>query len=208
MNSPRVNLLNKNEQRYQGAVSRRFMLVSLVITPIMLVAVLSSIKLIQYSGVKSQLTSSEEIWEDLEPRLALYKAENQGLVANKKVMDLFDSWKESQGSFVQLLEEMQETVPENVQFSRLSIRGSQVSAAYANPVDTTINYELVIEGISQGERAENQVIDFRKELLTGERMASTFSDIKLSSLRKRSGKEGMNMREFQLKGESPVGGEK
>ena len=208
MNSPRVNLLKKSEQRYQGAVSRRFMLVSLVITPIMLVAVLSSIKLIQYSGVKSQLTSSEEIWADLEPRLELYKAENQGLVANKKVMDLFDSWKESQGSFVELLDEIQDTVPENVQFTRLSIRGAQTSVAYADPNDTTLNYELTLEGISQGERAENQVIDFRKDLLAGERMASRFADVKLSSLRKRSGKEGINMREFQLKGESSTGGRK
>ena len=127
MNYPRVNLLKKNEQRFQGAVSRKFIFISAVVAPILLISVLSGIKLIQYSGVQSQLLSSREIWEDLEPRLVLYKEERRGLNMNRTGLDLFNGWNETQASFVKLLTDIQANVPEQIQFTRLSVRSQPTS---------------------------------------------------------------------------------
>ena len=69
MSYPRVNLIKKTERRYQGAVSRRFTLVSIVVTPILLIALLSGVKLIQYGSIRADLSASREIWKGLEPRL-------------------------------------------------------------------------------------------------------------------------------------------
>jgi len=200
MNPARVNLLKKTEQRYQGAVSRRFMLASVVITPIMVIAALSGIKLVQYTGVQAELRASREIWADLEPKLELFMDENKGLVANRKMLDLIGGWEASQGSFVELLEDIQRTVPENIQFTRLSVRGKSTVATFADPADMELDYALEVEGISQGERAETQVIDLRRNLLACERIESTFSSLKLASLRKRNGGGGVNVRDFRLVG--------
>jgi hypothetical protein len=207
MNSPRVNLLKKSEQRYQGAVSRRFLTVSLVITPIMLIAVLSGIKLVQYTGVQSQLKSSREIWADLEPKLDLFKEENRGLVANRTILELFEGWKGSQASFVKLLDDIQGTVPENIQFTRLSVRSARAPSVYAAPEDMELAYNLVIEGVSQGDQAESEVINLRKELLGCEQIGATFDTLKLAALRKRSSNANLNLREFRLEGETADGGE-
>ena len=98
MKYPRVNLLKKSEQRYQGAVSRRFMLVSSVITPIILIAILSGVKLIQFAGVQSDLESSRKIWGDLKPRLALHQDEQRCLNGNEKILELIGGWRSTQVS--------------------------------------------------------------------------------------------------------------
>jgi hypothetical protein len=197
---PRVNLLKKSEQRYQGAVSRRFILISAVVAPILLIAILSGVKLIQYSGVKSELTTSRELWKDLEPKLTLFKDKNRGLVVNRNVLELFEGWNNSQASFVELLDDIQGTVPGQIQFTRLSVRSDSAEPVYTAADEMQLKFELVIEGRSQGELAENYVIDLQKDLLGREKIASTFDSIKLSSMRKRQSVSGESLREFRLEG--------
>ncbi|MBT8043034.1 MAG: hypothetical protein KJN98_07670, partial [Pontiella sp.] len=174
MSGPRVNFLKKSEQRYQGAVSRRFMLVGVVVTPIVVIALLSSIKLVQYTSVKSDLKTSREIWADLEPRLELFKNENRGLVTNHKVMELLDGWQNSQASLVGLLTDIQDAVPANIQFTRLSIRSAMKSSTYDSPEDMQLAYDLIVEGISQGDEAETGALRLPRELLAAEEVRTTF----------------------------------
>jgi hypothetical protein len=207
MKYPRVNLLKKSEQRYQGAVSRRFMLISIVATPIFLIAILSGVKLIQFGGVQSNLKSSREIWVDLKPRLSLYEDEQRGLNTNKEALALIEGWKNTQVSQHGLISEIQVVVPGNIQLTRLSIRSQPGTSIYAEPEDFGLKYKLMLQGIAEGSRAENSVIGLRRNLLDMDLMKATFESVKLASLRKRSGKEGQNMREFLLEGFSPEGEE-
>ena len=207
MNYPRVNLLNKNEQRYQGAVSRKFIFISAVVAPVLLVALLSGVKLIQYSGVQSTLSSSRDIWDDLEPRLALYKDERRGLAMNRSALGLFDGWKNSQTSFVKLLTDIQTRVPENIQFTRLSIRSQPAASVFTTAEGMALTYDLRIEGKSQGELAENHVIGLQNDLLESEQIGSAFDSLKLASMHKLQGEKDKNVRAFRLEGKSSVEGE-
>jgi hypothetical protein len=208
MNYPRVNLLKKSEQRYQGAVSRRFLLVSIIVTPILFITFLSAIKLIQYTAVKSHLNSSQEVWEGLEPRLELYKAEQRGLAGNKRGLELIAAWQGTKVPLSQLLNEIQDTVPGGVQLTRLAIRSEPKSSVYDKPKDFVLDYTLTVQGVAQGERAEDAVIGMVKDLLRPEGMKATFDSVELGSMRKRAGKDGETMREFRLTGSGTEGGGK
>jgi hypothetical protein len=207
MNSTRVNLLKKSEQRYQGAVSRRFTFISIVVTPILFIAILSGVKLIQFGGIQSNLKSSREIWEDLKPRLALYKEEQRGLNRNTDALELIAGWRSTLISQNGLISEIQGVVPENIQLTRLSIRSTPDRSVYMEPEEFQLKYKLSVQGVAEGNRAENSVIDLRKRLLETELMNTTFESMKLASMRKRSGKNGQNTREFLLEGFSPEGEE-
>lgn len=198
---PRVNLLKKSEQRYQGAVSRRFIFVSAVVTPILLIATLSAVKLVQFSGVQTELKESRQIWEQIEPQLNLYEKENKGLHKNQDALALYDGWEESQVSFVKLLDDIQATVPSNIQFTRLSLRSEMKQATYAEKGDLGLDFRLVIEGVSEGARAENDVIQLRRNLVGCKQVGDIFDSLKLASLRKRENLGGENLREFRLLGE-------
>lgn len=206
MNYKRVNLLKKSEQRYQGMVSRRFVLVSMVATPILLIAALSGIKLVQYTGVQSELKASREIWKTLEPKLALFNEEKMGLADHRQILSLFEGWRASQAPVIELLEGIQDSVPDNIQFTRLSLRSDFTRALYETADDMALNYKLVIEGLSQGDMAESDVIHLQRELLACEVVESAFESIKLTAMRKRQDAKRITMREFRLEGSTQQGG--
>ncbi len=206
MNYPRVNLLKKSEQRYQGAVSRRFVLVCVVVVPILFITALSGIKLIQYTSVQSSLKSNRELWTSLEPRLESYMNERKSLSENQRAMELIEGWQGTQLPLSDLLAEIQDSVPENVQLTRVAIRNESGKSVYDKPTDFSKDYSLAVQGVAQGERAEEVVIALLKDLLKTEHMGATFKSAKLGSMRKRIGAEGQTMQEFRLDGSSVKGG--
>lgn len=206
MNYPRVNLLRKSEQRYQGAVSRRFIMVSAVITPILLIAVLSGIKMVQYSNVQKELKANRVIWKDLEPKLKLFTEEHQSLNANRTILALFEGWKESELPFVVMLDQIQSAVPANVQFTRLSLKGEVSPGIYEKPEDMQLNYSLLIEGLSQGDRAEDDVWKFHRDLLGNDTVAHSFDTVDLADMRKQRSSAGISVREFRIVGSNTKGG--
>ena len=208
MSYPRVNLLKKSERRYQGAVSRRFMLVSIVVTPILFIALLSGVKLIQYGGVQADLKASREIWKTLEPKLAVALDQQRGLKTNRQALSLINGWKDSQVSMEALLLDIQEAIPENVRLTRVSIRSEVKASLYRDADELDLDYRLALQGVSQGEQAEDTVINLRRDLLKKEHLSTIFDSVKLISMRKRSGADGENMREFSFEGLGAEGEEK
>jgi hypothetical protein len=206
MTYPRVNLLYKNERRFQGAVSQKFILISAIATPLLLVGILAGIQFVHYTWVQSNLRTSREIWKNLQPRIALYQEERQGLGTTKQAFDLFQGWEDSKVSLDALLADIQDIVPEEIQFTRLSLRSANHSAVYKTVADLKLDCSLTIQGLAHGERAEHEVIDFRKTLLESEQVESMFETVRLASMRKRLDKDGSSMREFTLQGESLEGG--
>lgn len=202
MSHPRVNLLKKSERRYQGAVSRRFMLVSIVVTPILLIAVLSGIKLIQYGSIRSDLTASREIWSGLEPRLAVAVEQQRSLKLNREALELFNAWQDSMVPMEALLLDIQRAIPESIQLKRISIRSNVRSSRYRNADDLELNYRLVLNGIAKGPEAVDAASGLRRTLLDQPQLASMFDSMKLSSMRKQRGAEGVDIREFTYEGSS------
>lgn len=206
MTYPRVNLLKKNEQRYQGAVSQKFILIGAVAAPILLIALISGVQMIQFRLVKSKLQSSHEIWKELEPRLTLYTGERRGLETSRKALGLFEGWNNSQTSFVKLLNDIQEVVPENIQFTRLSVRSQPSASLYTDAKEMKLDFSLVVEGNSQGARAENHVMGLRKDLLTCEQVGCIFDSLELASMRKRESATGKSICDFRFEGKATKGG--
>jgi hypothetical protein len=206
MTYPRVNLLKKSEQRYQGVVSRQFVLIGIIAVPIMLIALLSAIKLVRYSSIQSNLKSSRALWESLEPRIAQFQLQRQELASNQKALGLIEGWQASKVPMERVLLDIQTAVPENIQLTRLSVRSEAKAAVYKSAKDMAMASRLILQGISHGERAEESVINLRKDLLTKESLASVFNSINLGSLRKRAGQGASSTREFMIEGSSSEGG--
>ena len=202
---PRVNLLKKNELRYQGVVSFNFILLCGIGTPVLLILFAIGLYFVHTLSIKSELKSSHALWAGMEPRLEAHKKENLGWVTNRKILDLFEGWKASKVSFVTLLDEVQEVVPDTVQFTRMSVRTGESRPLYKTAKELQLDYSMIIEGNAQGAQAENQVIDFQKDLLACKEIGVAFDSLKLASLRKSTDAQGASMREFRLIGESQEG---
>lgn len=205
MTYPRVNLLKKDEQRYQGIVSRGFILLCGIGVPTLLILISAVVLFTYNAGIQSEIALNQAFWETLEPRLKKHAQGTQGLSTNKKVLDLFMGWETSQASFYKLLNDVQGSVPEMVQFTRLSVRTGESKLIYKTPAELQLDYSLVIEGVAEGGQAENEVITLQKDLLACEQIGNTFDTLKLDSMKKRAAAAGESFREFRLVGEAGEG---
>jgi hypothetical protein len=96
--------------------------------------------------------------------------------------------------------DIQKSIPENIQLTRISIRSEVKTSRYRNADELELGYRLILQGISQGEQAEDAVINLRRDLLIRDHLAAIFDSVKLISMRKRRGPDDENMREFSLEG--------
>ncbi len=207
MSYPRINLLKKSEQRYQGVVSRRFTVVTAMVTPILFVALFCGIKLLQYHNVHSEMVVCRDLWTDYEPRLASYKKEKRFLKSNHQILTLFKGWEDSQLPLVSLLNEIQDIVPGNIQFTRLSLRGDVSPKIYETAENMQMDYAMQIDGVSQGDRAEDEIWQMHRDLLANGVVDSIFDSVELEGMRKRQRAGEDNLREFRIVGKSKAGGE-
>jgi len=165
---------------------------------VLLLLLITVILVSNHLSVQAQLASSRTVWENFEPRLTAYRSDKQGLTTSGRIMNLFDGWQESQSSFLSLLNEVQHEVPRNIQFTRLSVRAKSGGSLYKTAEELALNYSLSIDGIAVGDAAESDVLSLQKDLLAGKTVGSSFSSLKLASMRKSTGTDGQTMRQFQL----------
>lgn len=208
MSYPRVNLLKKNEQRYQGVVSQRFLFIASVLVPVVIVVLAVVIQQSKYREVKKSLEASRASWQQLEPKLTEYRKEKGGLQGNQELLNLLEAWDKSRPALFELMDDLQGVVPWKVQLKRLTLRSRFGSAIAKTPADLKPSVLLVVEGVSQGDRAENEVIQLRKDLLGCARVSDVFDSVKLASMRRSRGDSGIDQREFRLEGEVLEGGRK
>lgn len=160
---PHVNLLKKNERRYQGVVSRRFIFVGIVVVPILLVSMLSAAILFKNEQVQGSLADANKKWSELKgPQDECIKLQKMG-GQNKLAVDLLSGWGNSQPDLEQVLFEMQKVIPPRVQITRMSISVGGDVAVFGKVEDFAMRPTLMIQGFAkenvEGEtRAEDEVL--------------------------------------------------
>ncbi|QBG49184.1 hypothetical protein EGM51_17935 [Verrucomicrobia bacterium S94] len=198
MNYPRVNLIKKSEQRYQGVVSRNFILLVGIGTPLVIIALIAGTLFAQHSSIQSQLASSRAVWQTFEPRVEAFRKEKTGLETTGKIMGLFEGWEESQVSIVNLMDAVQGCVPANIQFSRMSILSDVKGSVFKDADELKLHYSLTIDGVAVGDQAEGQVLLLQRQLQASQPVLSVFDSLKLASMRNKLNSDNTAMNEFRL----------
>ncbi|MDF7809117.1 hypothetical protein P4E94_16850 [Pontiellaceae bacterium B12219] len=205
MNYPRVNLLKKGERRYQGKVSKDFIILVGAGVPLLIVLLVMGLFFANKAALKKELESTRVLWKQLEPRMKTYAKDNKELATTRQILELFEGWEASQTSFVKLLNDIQDAVPPSVQFTRMSVQTGTSRPLYKTAGELQLQYNLTIDGLATGAEAENEVIMLQKGLLAREQIGNTFSTLKLASLKTRADASGGNMCDFRLVGENSEG---
>lgn len=206
MSYPVVNLLRRDEMRYQGAVSRKFILLGLCVVPFLFVVVILGVQLLQKADALRSLKRANARWSEIEPQLVAYRKADRLLKDNKKILELLDGWNASKVPFAELMLDIQPLVPASIQLTHLSIQNTLPPGEYSKVDELGLKFEVSIKGYSHGQQAEYSVIDFRKKLLASDKMAQVAETIMLSSIRKRDANGGDVIREFALQGGSMMEG--
>jgi len=181
---PHVNLLKKNEQRYQGSVSKKMIISLATLVPFLFLLLFGGIEFVQYNSAVKSLKSNKVQWAKMQPKLKAYKKQKALLNKDKKILALINGWKKIVIPMSTVLSELQNMVPSDIQFKGLSITAQSKTTTFKKPEDFLVSYTLSINGIAEGEKGGTSVFDFQKNFLEPKPIAALFSSAKLGTMSK------------------------
>ncbi len=215
--SLRVNLLKPEELRYQGPVSRQF-IITLVGSALALIFVLGILVTIQRQyALSKNLSWAREEWIKVEPRYKKDQAEQQKMFDNEALLKELNLWGSTRLQWGSLLVELQAIVPPTIQLTRMAVRSEWVfkkppaAAAAAEPAPEAAKgenatataepppapaatparkVEVTLEGRAAGELADEVVVQFVKSFRDAPAYQPLFEAVKLQRmLRDTAGKD-------------------
>lgn len=193
MKSVRINLIARSELRYQGAVSPKFLVITLGSALIAALLLLLVVRSVQYVYRNRNLTAAREVWSGMAPRYQSLQETRAALARQQSLLRALKERQEGTVRWADFLLSLQLTVPEKMSLSQLqlSVMGSGQGQ------------QISIRGQSQGDDAEAVVIAWRKMLLETPDYLTHFDSLELKYLRSSGRKnEGTELRrDFELSGE-------
>ena len=118
----RVNLLREEELRYQGPVSRRFVIRATASTVGVVVFILLAALIHRQISLYQGMRWARSEWTRLEARYEAVKKMQAELSAHQGLMGELQQWNQTRQSWGTVLESLQAIVPDSVQLTRLTVR--------------------------------------------------------------------------------------
>ncbi len=177
-----LNLLKKNERRYQGIVSMKVMVMGAVAVfggILLLFFVLSGIAKVT---VLANLERTRREWTRMEPVAAIIRMQTAAASANRRTRASLDEWSERTGAPLhKMMRELQNSVPTQVQLSRVFAEMTE-SGSSGHP-----ECVLQLSGWAVGEGGEMLAVEFKRNLNNSKELRSFCDEVRLISSRRESG---------------------
>lgn len=197
--SVRVNLLNQDEVRYYTAVSRAFAVRTGAIGLLLLLTLVGILFILRVSNIKSGLENNQAEWAALEPRLEKYQNLKENYKSNEGLMTEIKQWKQMKNSWDGPLFRFQTLLPDTLQFTSMDLKSSfgaridRTKIGKGDEAREIVNvvpsrtYRMILQGIAEGELADETVVQFVKTIRADSAMSSLWESVKLQSLQKKQG---------------------
>lgn len=193
MKNVRINLIKRNEVRYQGVVNPKFLAFALsgaIAAALLLVVVVRSV---QFTYRKSIVKGAQQHWARIEPRYESAKKVSLAIKRQTKILEELRSRRDNVTTWDEFLLMLQSTVPENIQFTRLSLYSSIVKGEDALS-------KFSVTGVSRGEAAEGSVFLWRELLLRSDIYLEHYDSLELGYLRQSGRGDDVAQRSFEFEG--------
>ena len=171
--SLRVDLLKKNERRYQGIVSMKVMVLGSAGVLVGTTVLVLSLAMISKASQSMNLKRATEEWERLKPAVKVIRENGAAAEANRKTLERVDQW--TQGGNVpmyKILREVQEEIPAKIQLHSMRagiLEGEEEQPSY---------YVLRLSGRALGELV---AVEAKRTFNSNENITGFCGDVRLIS---------------------------
>ena len=194
MKTVRINLIKRSEVRYQGIVNPKFLVIALSSAVVAAMLLVMVVRGVQFTYRKKIVRDALQHWGRIEPRYEAVKDVRKAMARQNKILDELRSRRDKAATWDDFLLMLRKTVPQNIQFNRLS-----VASSIATGDDAVSRFSVT--GASQGESAQASVISWQKALKQGDVYGKYFDTLELGYLRLSGrGNDAVSQRSFELKG--------
>jgi len=174
-----INLLKKNERRYQGIVSMKVMVMGAI-------AVFGGILLLFFmlSGIAkvtvlANLDRTRKDWILQMPVSAIIRMQTEAAALNRRTSASLDEWSERTGAPLhKIMRELQGSVPAQVQLSR--VYAKIIEAGSSGQPECV----LQLSGWAVGEGGDMLAVEFKRNLNNSKELRSFCDEVRLISSRR------------------------
>ena len=215
-----VNLLHDDERRYQGLVSRKFILLVSSGLGLGLLVMVGGFAVSSFLGTRQEWNTLQTRWQETGPRYKKYLTKQQEQNRVKAVFGELNGWNHGRLPMAELMLEVQRTVaPYPIQFSRVTVAGEttlvQPPAPKPPPADASATnappakppppiparrWRITISGRVFGERGHTDVVALTEQLQANPRLAELWESVRLQSLTRATGTERRGEQMFSIEG--------
>jgi hypothetical protein len=176
-----INLLKKSEQRYQGIVSMKVMVLGSAAGFAGFLLLFGMLAGIARVTVLANLERTRREWTRQEPLAAVVRLQTAAIVANRKTHASLDEWSERTGAPVfKIIRELQSSVPTHIQLSRAFV-GITDTGSSGHP-----ECVLQLSGWAEGEGGELLAVEFKRNLNNSSELRGFCDEVRLISSRRES----------------------
>lgn len=174
-----INLLEKNERRYQGVVSMKVMVLGSVLVFVGILLLFFVLTGIAKVTAMANLERTRREWTRQMPIAAVIRTQGEAVAANRKTAEALENWTARSGApFHKIIRELQRSVPSQVQLSRV----------YAGVTDSGTPGKsgcvLQLSGWAVGEGGELLAVEFKRNLNASEQITGFCNEARLISSRR------------------------
>lgn len=194
-----INLLKKNEQRYQGIVSMKVLVVGASAVFIGILVIFFLLAVIAKGSLNASLEHARREWARQEPVEAAIRRQSEAAACNGRTLSMLEGWAERTGApMYQIMHELQCSVPAQMQFSRL------YAGVMPNENSGKPEYQLQLSGWAVGKGGNLLAVEFKRSLNANEVIRNFCGEIRLVSSQREMGEVWL----FALEGRKTVEGGK
>jgi len=169
-----LNVLKKNELRYQGLLTVKMMVVGSVSILVAVLLLIFSSACIVNVALQAKLKHTRDEWVQMEPEVTVARAQLNAKVLNRQAEAALDKWSNRTGApAYKILRELQKHIPDQMELSRLYM-GLIQSGSTGNP-----ECKLQLSGRVEGK--ELLTVKFKQSLNESESVKSFCGDVRLIS---------------------------
>jgi hypothetical protein len=213
-----VNLLHDDERRYQGLVSRKFIILASAGTVVSILVLLGSLAGYSFFGERQEWSTLRTQWQQTEPRYKNYLSQQQGQGRVKAVVGELNGWNRGRLPLSAILLDVQRMVaPHPIQLTRITIMGESTfvqpptpkvpPAAATNappakpppPIPARL-WRVTIMGRVFGPQGHSDVVALTTQLQNAPGLADVWESVRLQNLTRATGSERRDEQNFTIEG--------
>ena len=177
-----VNFLKKNEQRYQGIVSMKVMVLGSAAVLIGILALFFVLAGIHKVTLMAHLERTRREWTRLEPISAAIQQQADAAHSNRKAYEAIQEWTRRTGApLYKILRELQRSVPTQVQIFRLE------AGVFPDMKNGNSECSLQLNGRAEGAGGELLAVEFKRNLNGSTEVKNFCNEVRLVSSQREAG---------------------
>ncbi|NCC52117.1 MAG: hypothetical protein EOM20_12990 [Spartobacteria bacterium] len=197
--SLRINLLQDEEIRHAGMLGEAFLLRIVVIVVVCLLGLGIALSMLHANSIRREMDGLQRLYQQKDPIYQEVRAMQADIAENEGIRSEMEGWRTSSPDWGAYLMDVQKLVPDSIQMVRLSLRGEinmpRTKGSTSKAVLPYREYRMTVDGISQGELADEVVIKFVRDLKEAPGLSEFLDAVTLQRIEKEKlgGRDAVDM---------------